>query len=214
MHSTSFNAIKSNSVDFTIANIKLVGAKSIHVRGIDESAIKISPIESYFRQMWNVSAWNKLYRMQFLKKHNLRFRDGLIHEDILWSYHLSLYSSSIAIVEYSTYLYKIRRNSITTNLPNIKKIDSLIYILEEIKKYDDKSHIRLRDRFVSFWAFNTALVLLNVDSNIDSKKMYYNNIRNLVGKNISNLYSLILHLPYRVFSFLITPIYTIYRKSR
>ena len=152
--------------------------------------------------------------MQFLKKHNLRFRDGLIHEDILWSYHLSLYSSSIAIVEYSTYLYKIRRNSITTNLPNIKKIDSLIYILEEIKKYDDKSHIRLRDRFVSFWAFNTALVLLNVDSNIDSKKMYYNNIRNLVGKNISNLYSLILHLPYRVFSFLITPIYTIYRKSR
>ena len=55
-----------------------------------------------------------------------------MHEDILWSYEVANKAKVIALVAKATYIYKIRKNSITTYKNNSRKIDSLLFILETI----------------------------------------------------------------------------------
>lgn len=43
----------------------------------------------FFRRMWNISAGNKLYRKEFLLNNDLTFQEGLLHEDVLWTYKIA-----------------------------------------------------------------------------------------------------------------------------
>lgn len=205
-----YHAIKEVHADFTIANIQLVGAKSLHIQSINDKALEMSSIESYFKKMWSVSAWNKLYSMRFLRDNNLWFKEDLIHEDILWSYLVAKSSTRLASVKEATYIYKIRNNSITTSVSNPKKIGSLISILDEISNYDQGDHVALKRQFVSFWKFNTALLLLNFRGTTIQKKALYNAIRS-VDPSCSSIYDIILNVPLWLFSVIFYLPYTLYK---
>lgn len=60
-------------------------------------------------------AVNKLIRIDFIKKNKILFKEGLLHEDILWSMQMSCYLKKMASVENITYYYRIREGSIQTN---------------------------------------------------------------------------------------------------
>ncbi len=57
-------------------------------------------------------AWNKLIRLDFLRKNNLFFQEGLLHEDELWNIQMACFLSKIASLEDITYYYQIRFGSI------------------------------------------------------------------------------------------------------
>ena len=70
---------------------------------------------SYFYQQRIPSvAWNKLIKRAFIEERNLCFKDGIIHEDILWFFHVMKYLSVVAFVKDITHLYYKRPCSITT----------------------------------------------------------------------------------------------------
>lgn len=52
-----------------------------------------------------VNAWNKLVRKDFLTNYSLSFKEGLIHEDVLWMFFLVKKASKIAIVHSETYIH-------------------------------------------------------------------------------------------------------------
>lgn len=87
-----YAVITRSSADFTIANIKLIGSKSIHIKDISDDCISDDLLSSFLKKKWNVSAGNKLYLKNFLTSHALSFQEGLIFEDILWSYNLCLHT--------------------------------------------------------------------------------------------------------------------------
>ncbi len=60
-------------------------------------------------------AWNKLLKLDFIKSHNLSFKEGLLHEDVLWSIQVACFLKKMAAIEDKTYFYRIRENSIQTN---------------------------------------------------------------------------------------------------
>lgn len=60
-------------------------------------------------------AWNKLIRTDFIKRNNLFFKEGLLHEDVLWNVQVACYLKKIASIEEKTYFYLIREGSIQTN---------------------------------------------------------------------------------------------------
>lgn len=67
-------------------------------------------------------AWNRLYRMSFLKKHSLRFTPNLLHEDELWFFETLFYANGIVLNDKPTYYYNIANmDSITNNfgVPNL-----------------------------------------------------------------------------------------------
>ena len=84
---------------------------------------------------WYMMAWNKLCNTNFLRKAHLYFEEGLIHEDDLWSFMLSLRADNFYVVRKSTYNYIIRGNSITTAKKQIVHIDSYLTIANKIADY-------------------------------------------------------------------------------
>lgn len=59
--------------------------------------------------------WNKLFNLKFIKNNQLFFKEGLLHEDVLWSIQTSCFFKKIASIEDKTYFYLIRNGSIQTN---------------------------------------------------------------------------------------------------
>lgn len=212
-----YNEIMKKHSDFTVANFNLVGAKSNHIKPISKSPHQ-SPLISYLRREWNVSACNKLYNIEFLRNNDIVFKDNLLHEDILWNYQISLLAQKIAFVEESTYIYKIREGSIVTTKNGKRKLDSLLYILNTL--YTDWNNGKIEKQieesfnsFFNYWRFVTALQLLNFDGDNNECVNYYNKISQLsIGKN-NSVYSLFLKLPFWCFS-MIRPIYNYYKKRK
>ena len=66
-------------------------------------------------------AWNKLVKKSFFLKYDLWFREGIIHEDSLWSFNLFYYCNNLRVCFQRTYLYRVRENSIMTDPKNIIK---------------------------------------------------------------------------------------------
>lgn len=73
-------------------------------------------IESYIRYEWYMMAWNKLYKLTFIREHLLYFKEGIIHEDELWSFQCACLAQSLMSIDSSTYFYCIRNASIMTSL--------------------------------------------------------------------------------------------------
>ena len=202
-----YEALKGNDADFTIANIRLEGAKSIHIK----------PISDEVKRMWNVSACNKLYRRRFLKENELTFQEDLLHEDILWSYKVVSKAKEAALVTEATYVYKIHQGSITTSKNSKRKIDSLLYILNVLmNEWNSGKTIVSRDpafiRFFDFLRFNTALLLLNYSGTRKEQRRYYQQLGNMCIGKYNDLYSFLLSMPFFIFSILIGPIYYVYKR--
>ena len=66
-------------------------------------------------------AWNKLVKKSFFLKYDLWFREGIIHEDSLWSFNLFYYCNNLRVCFQRTYLYRVREISIMTDPKNIIK---------------------------------------------------------------------------------------------
>ena len=81
-------------------------------------------------------AQNRLYRREFLKKHRVRFKPGILHEDELWFFETILMARSVKFVNKETYFYRIdNQGSITQNVSD-RNLDSYIKVMEEIvQKY-------------------------------------------------------------------------------
>lgn len=214
-----YNAIINGNADFTVGNIDLIGKKkSVHIKPISMQVHHLSPLESYFNQMWNVSACNKLYRKDFLVQNSLRFQSDLLFEDILWSYFVAKNASKLALVESATYRYLVRSNSITTQKNKAPKVDSLLFIIQTIYedlKIDKNMILDNKMRvfhFLDFWRFNAALLLLNYAGSYKEARNYYNRLQDIIEYKFNGIYSVLLQIPFDFFYFLFKPVYFLYKK--
>ena len=80
-------------------------------------------------------AWNKLYKMSFIHENSLRFLEGVIHEDELWSACLACVLRSIYVIQKKTYIYNIRESSIMTDLKREQRITSYVNIVVSFEHF-------------------------------------------------------------------------------
>lgn len=66
------------------------------------------------------AAWNKLTSREFINRHQLRFKEGQIWEDVLWAFFSMKLLSHIFITSDITYFYNSRPNSISNATNKIK----------------------------------------------------------------------------------------------
>lgn len=71
--------------------------------------------EYYHLRLIPNAAWNKLIKRSFIEAHGLYFKEGLIHEDILWMFYVVKYVSVVVLVKKITNYYHIRPGSISTS---------------------------------------------------------------------------------------------------
>ncbi len=129
--------LREERYDFVIGGIKRVGKVGEiypYLRLEDEASLHGKDIlASYRHRQWYVMAVNKLCNIAFLKENGLEFKEGLLHEDELWSFELACTAQSMAVVNKPTYFYNIREGSIMTRTDLVKKrAETLKTIAEEM----------------------------------------------------------------------------------
>lgn len=211
-------ALTRKDANFSIANINLVGAKSIHIKDFPQDCPTKDLLASFFLREWNVSACNKLYLREFLLQNNLLFKKGLLQEDILWSYQLCLSTNSVAWINDRTYIYKIRENSITRSKNSPHKIKSLIFILSTMvsdweKETINHKYVNEFTYMINFYRLNTSLLLLNYSGSNKEALHYFNqlNTGRLASFTSYSLQAILLKLPFPCFKILLSPIYFLYK---
>lgn len=109
--------IQGNLLDEAGSTIKYSWKKSI-----PEYCDKHEDLEKYIFFIAVNSAWNKIIKISFLTENNLFFPEGIIHEDLYWSFFVAKYVRAVGFVNKNTYTYYINDNSIITNLTKQARI--------------------------------------------------------------------------------------------
>lgn len=110
---------ESTVAEMVIGNIHILNSTELEElklkRSVTQDNESQSPFHLYLTDHFYMMAWNKLIRREFLEKHDIKFVEGLIHEDCAWSFTVACIVKSISFVCQETYSYRVRSNSIQTD---------------------------------------------------------------------------------------------------
>ena len=80
------------------------------------------------------TAWNKLTSREFIMRHGLRFKEGQLWEDVLWSFFEMKHLSHLVFIPDVTYFYYQRPNSITIGTDKAMVFAQKISIADTISR--------------------------------------------------------------------------------
>lgn len=148
-------------------------------------------IKNYMKEKIYVMAWNKLTRKDFITQNNLFFKEGLIHEDVLWSFQCMCKAEIVNIVKKTTYIYKVRPTSIKTNTTFLKDYEACKSVITNLTEYAIHHHLQ-NNKYVHSYIEQEKIRLLYscIHANV-GKEVYgrplYDFIRNLPHANLMRL---------------------------
>ncbi len=133
----------------------------------------------FLHSQGDVMSCNHLYKTTFLKKNHLRFVEGLLHEDVPFSFQAACNIPKIAIVDQITYYYRERKDSICT-MDFSARAPHYCQVYQEMIHYVFDHHIEgnidifkcINNYFKRYYKY----FLWNGEP--DLKKKYYLTIRN------------------------------------
>lgn len=102
-----------------------------------------------------IYVWNKFFKRTFIKKHMIYFQEGIIYEDLLWSWKIGNKITSIAFNKENTYYYTNCSNSITKKKYGIKNLDSETIIIKELLKSINYKYLALHLHYILHYAHSS-----------------------------------------------------------
>ncbi|RHJ79746.1 glycosyltransferase family 2 protein [Parabacteroides sp. AM08-6] len=138
-------AAGNDNPDFVIGEFTLQGSrdrvKYPVVKLCDATVLRNNKIaDNLYLKKWHGMAWNKLVRKDVIFNYACFFYEGLLHEDILWSFYLAINSSKMIVCKKNTYIYRIRNGSITHQVEG-KRFDSLEIVFSEMLRISKEKDI-------------------------------------------------------------------------
>ena len=85
------------------------------------------------------AAWRQFYRKDFLSENHIYFREGILHEDDLFSFICAMNAKRVINIEKEYYLYRQRDGSIMSTVSE-KRLKSKFILAVEIFKYWHSQH--------------------------------------------------------------------------
>lgn len=140
-----YNNILNNKLDILSSNAKLYYEdrdKYIKTnKGLTYTENQIMSIDEFIEKSQNCDIAPScfyMYRTNFLKNNNLLFKEGIYHEDELFTYRTLLRTKKIYVSNDYFYAYRQREGSITSCKNNAKRGTDLINICLELDKDFEK----------------------------------------------------------------------------
>lgn len=87
------------------------------------------------RGAYTVSAWSTLWRMQFLKENNLFFKEGILFEDMLFTFQAHMAAKRVLPISNHFYHYRARPDSITISTVSARHIAGSFECVKEVLNY-------------------------------------------------------------------------------
>lgn len=169
--------------DFVISDYEMTGSD------ITDSLLKLDSgllcsnsriLETFLKRDWYMMPWNKLINRRFLTSNNLYFKEGVVHEDELWSFILACKAKTAYIIKTKTYTYNIRPGSITQS-PSLKSYESTIAVIGFIVDFvrEDETLRKNREVYNYIEGLKSMFFLNIVASDFKNDLMYssYKKIR-------------------------------------
>lgn len=83
---------------------------------------------------YKMEVWDDLYKRSFLEENNLKFYEGIIHEDEDFTPKCILKAKRIKVIDCLGYVYRQRKGSIMNQSRGLKQINSFLIIIENMLK--------------------------------------------------------------------------------
>lgn len=196
--------IEKDTIEYFIKNLSIediIGAnfyfydeekKIKYKKYLDVEYNKIKNGEYCLNDGYEIVVWNKLYKKEFLIRNNIVFLEGVIHEDIDFSFRCYMNSPKVKYLEKCTYTYRInRKNSIMSNVKEKRELSiisfkKIILSLERFIKNNKVKRRFIEDRI------NLEILSLKIDIlKTEKKKLMINekfNLDNLITEIDKNNY--------------------------
>jgi glycosyltransferase involved in cell wall biosynthesis len=128
----SIEGFQGEGVDFAIGGVQVIGS-SLYSPLLSNRKLHSNRdiFTDFVLRKWNVMACNKLINKEFFLKNSMWFKEGLLHEDELFSFRLAVCANTMSAVYEETYIYKCRLEGSITSSVKIKNIQDLILIFSE-----------------------------------------------------------------------------------
>ncbi|HLT42277.1 MAG TPA: glycosyltransferase family 2 protein [Sphingobacteriaceae bacterium] len=178
------NVANNYKCDFIISDYKIAGTNRLYPplildAGYIDSNDQI--LKSYFDRDWYMMAFNKLVNTSFLINNELFFKEGIVHEDELWSFMVACKANTLYVIKDKTYIYNIRPGSITQS-PSIHNLQSRSEIIKSMQEFitkdktlvDSKTIYNYFEELKSIYFFD----ILSSSTNNKFKYNFYITIRN------------------------------------
>ncbi len=132
-------------------------------------------LEHFRERNLNVEACLYAYRRTFLNEHDLRFREGILHEDVEFTPRIMMKCGKVVELPDRLYHYLVRENSISTQKNKEKNIRDLFQTLREQDQMAEQQDPELKK-----WMKNAILdSYLNM---VQTARMYQKQYRKLLDK--------------------------------
>lgn len=205
-----------SSVDFVIGGIKVVGSHwNYPLTCRPYAGANREILQDYAAAKWYVMAVNHLYRKNYLLQHNLYFREGLLHEDLLYSFHVAITAQAMATVYKETYVYKVRSAGSITGQLTLKNLEDMLTIniekIDYILKQYQTNDYSLPFSYcldITYWFMYCAVESKEIDYRakihlLDSMRVKYLSISsyksNLWNMKYKLLYAILMQPTYFIF---------------
>lgn len=142
-------------------------------------------LEHYRDRNLNVEACLYVYRRQFLLENQLKFQEGILHEDVEFTPRALLACGRIIEIPDRLYHYMIRENSISTQKNREKNIRDLFKTLELQCQLAEEQEPELR-RWMKNAALNSYLNMIQEARMYQEKYRKFVDKRFLLGKAATN----------------------------
>lgn len=156
--------IKTNAIETLYAyaeneNLDIVSANAYQVKegnittlfsGYSEDVVdgKTFLVESIKNKKYLAAVWLRLYKTNLLKRNNLFFKVGLLHEDEQWTPYVLMNATRVGYLDYSFYYYLIRSGSITQMENREKHIKDIIGTCNELVDYFNETDLQINQKAV------------------------------------------------------------------
>ncbi|MDE6215502.1 glycosyltransferase family 2 protein [Bacteroides sp.] len=130
--------LENQCYDFVIGNYEVVGSnKEYPALTLPKGTILNNKeiLHSYAEGRWYMMAWNKLCRRDFLLSNDLFFEEGVLHEDVIWSFKLACKANFMYVLQKPTYRYTIRAASIMTGTDIERDANQYIKVFKVITRF-------------------------------------------------------------------------------
>ncbi len=136
---------------------------------------------SYICMYSSAVVWNKIYKRDFLEKNNLRFIEGIIHEDDIFTIKSHFLAEKVKYVKKFHYYYRInRKDSIMNNKVKNKHLENYKVIYEQLKEFYDNFNGTDFEKIRLYLLQSYYLVFkMRLEGNINKKEIedFENNLK-------------------------------------
>jgi glycosyltransferase involved in cell wall biosynthesis len=130
--------VQGNAIRLFSTNRSVVDVKQVSL----PLAVTNEEVRRCFYQLKQMSvyAWNKLFRRDLIFHNNILFMEGVLFEDMLWSFNLLKVLKHVGFISEITYHHRVRPNSITTGTDKRTRILNYCTIYREILTHLTPGH--------------------------------------------------------------------------